>query len=69
VTGGGTGLGLVTATTLARNGCTVYITGRRGDVLEKAVESIQLKNGKGKVIAIQADVSTKGGINSWSDSV
>lgn len=69
VTGGGTGLGLVTATTLARNGCTVYITGRRGDVLEKAAKSIQPKNGKGKVVAIQADVSTKEGINSGSDLV
>ncbi|GAA6033057.1 hypothetical protein JCM8097_000122 [Rhodosporidiobolus ruineniae] len=38
VTGGGTGLGLSQAKALAANGAKVYITGRRKEVLEKAVE-------------------------------
>ncbi|RSH82849.1 hypothetical protein EHS25_005839 [Saitozyma podzolica] len=65
VTGGGTGLGLVTATTLAENGCKVYITGRRLEPLQEAVEAYKVrKNGythKGEIIAVQADVSTKEG--------
>jgi NAD(P)-dependent dehydrogenase (short-subunit alcohol dehydrogenase family) len=70
VTGGGTGLGLVTATTLAENGCKVYITGRRLEPLQEAVEAYKVrKNGythKGEIIAVQADVSTKEGITSES---
>jgi NADP-dependent 3-hydroxy acid dehydrogenase YdfG len=31
-----TGIGLMMATALENNGATVYIVGRRGDVLEKA---------------------------------
>ncbi|KAI1103714.1 NAD(P)-binding protein [Jackrogersella minutella] len=34
VTGGGTGVGLMMAQTMAANGAKVYITGRRADVLE-----------------------------------
>lgn len=77
MTGGGTGLGLLTATALAQNGCRVYITGRRGDVLDEAVKKIKAScdaipgkeadGGKAKeavVVAIQADVSDKPGIES-----
>lgn len=43
------------ATTFAVNGAKVYITGRRGDVLEKTAEEVnkQVKEGggKGEVIA------------------
>ncbi|RXK37482.1 hypothetical protein M231_05203 [Tremella mesenterica] len=58
VTGGGTGLGKGFVT----NGATVYITGRREDVLKKSAEEINADAGfGGKAIAIQGDVSTKEG--------
>jgi NAD(P)-dependent dehydrogenase (short-subunit alcohol dehydrogenase family) len=61
VTGGGTGLGLVTATALAENGCRVYITGRR---LEPITEAAKFKprKGNGCIVAVQADLSNKDGI-------
>ncbi|KAJ9112900.1 hypothetical protein QFC19_000455 [Naganishia cerealis] len=63
VTGGGTGIGRMIATTFAVNGSTVYITGRRKDVLDATAEEInaQVKeqSGTGKVISIQGDVSSK----------
>lgn len=58
MTGGGTGLGLVTAQTLAQNGCKVYVTGRRAEVLDKAAE-FKPSRGDGKIIAIQADLNSK----------
>ncbi|GHJ86738.1 hypothetical protein NliqN6_3140 [Naganishia liquefaciens] len=64
VTGGGSGLGLVTAAALAQNGCKVYITGRRGDVLEQAAkDATPGPETGGEVIPIQADVSDKEGID------
>ncbi|KAJ9127486.1 hypothetical protein QFC24_000895 [Naganishia onofrii] len=64
VTGGGSGLGLVTAAALAQNGCKVYITGRRADVLEQAAkDATPDASTGGEVIAIQADVSDKPGID------
>ena len=62
MTGGGTGLGLVTATALSENGCKVYITGRRLEPIQAAAR--EEKDGKGAIIPIQADVSTKEGIAS-----
>lgn len=64
VTGGGTGLGLVAAATLAENGARVYISGRRGDVLKEAVEHGKPSSGKGEIIPVEADCSTKEGIQS-----
>lgn len=60
--GGGTGLGLVTTTALSENGCKVYITGRRLEPIQAAARDE--KDGKGAIIPIQADVSTKEGITS-----
>jgi NAD(P)-dependent dehydrogenase (short-subunit alcohol dehydrogenase family) len=41
ITGGGTGIGLSIARTLAEQGCNVAITGRRLNVLEEAAESFR----------------------------
>ncbi|KAK6904268.1 hypothetical protein L486_03851 [Kwoniella mangroviensis CBS 10435] len=71
VTGGGTGLGLVTATALAENGAKVYITGRRAEPLLAAVEGYEKlgNKGKGSIVAIQADVSTKEGIKKFAGQI
>ena len=63
VTGGGTGLGLMTATALASNGAKVYITGRRADKLKSA--ETQHSSG-GSIIALPMDVTDK---QSIKDSV
>jgi NAD(P)-dependent dehydrogenase (short-subunit alcohol dehydrogenase family) len=52
VTGGSTGIGLATAARFAKEGATVFITGRRKEELDKAVKEI----GPGAV-AVQGDVS------------
>jgi NAD(P)-dependent dehydrogenase (short-subunit alcohol dehydrogenase family) len=52
VTGGSEGIGLAAAKKLASNGAKVFITGRRRDVLDKAVAEIG-----NDVEAVQADVS------------
>jgi NAD(P)-dependent dehydrogenase (short-subunit alcohol dehydrogenase family) len=55
VTGGGTGIGLQFAETLARHGASVVICGRRPDPLEQAVESIASMGGT--ISAVAADVT------------
>ncbi|KIJ25554.1 hypothetical protein M422DRAFT_62235 [Sphaerobolus stellatus SS14] len=61
VTGGGTGLGLMTASALLANGAArVYITGRREDVLQQAVKSHGHGPGiNGELIPIVSDVTQK----------
>ncbi|MEU5569972.1 SDR family NAD(P)-dependent oxidoreductase [Streptomyces coeruleorubidus] len=53
VTGGGTGIGLATAVRLAAEGAHVFITGRRKDVLDAAVEKI----GPAGATAVVGDIS------------
>ncbi|MGZ0199128.1 SDR family oxidoreductase [Streptomyces sp. RM1] len=52
VTGGSTGIGLATAARLASEGAHVFITGRRKDALDRAVESIG-----GSVTAVPGDIA------------
>ncbi|ORY76567.1 hypothetical protein BCR35DRAFT_267398, partial [Leucosporidium creatinivorum] len=62
VTGGGTGLGLAMSTALAVQGAKVYITGRRKEVLDKAVSDFQTSGGSesgGLLIALQMDVTNR----------
>lgn len=61
VTGGGTGIGLMIAQTLAVNGATVYITGRRQEALD-TVSSHYSATGHdkaGKIIGIQCDITDR----------
>ncbi|KAI0409192.1 NAD(P)-binding protein [Xylaria palmicola] len=66
VTGGGTGVGLMMAQTLAANGARVYITGRRADVLETSarVHGAREKLGEngGEIFPLVMDVTDKGSI-------
>ncbi|KAK1227331.1 hypothetical protein PQX77_009653 [Marasmius sp. AFHP31] len=56
VTGGGTGIGLIMAAALENNGATVYIVGRRLDVLERAAQE---KSRFNKIIPLQGDVTNR----------
>jgi len=56
ITGGGTGLGLMMAKALESNGATVYILGRRLEVIQEAASE---NNKRGKLIAIQCDTTSK----------
>ncbi|KAI1464898.1 NAD(P)-binding protein [Daldinia caldariorum] len=66
VTGGGTGVGLMTAQTLAANGAKVYITGRRFDVLETSarVHGSPERLGPlgGSIVPIEMDITSKDSI-------
>jgi len=64
VTGGGSGLGLAIATAIAGAGARVVITGRRKDVLDRAVEQI----GSG-ALALPADITQRERINALIDDV
>lgn len=62
VTGGGTGLGLITAKALAANGVKVYVTGRRAEKLKDA--ELQDSASGGAIIGVQMDITDKDSIKS-----
>ncbi|KDR82438.1 hypothetical protein GALMADRAFT_57695 [Galerina marginata CBS 339.88] len=56
ITGGGTGIGLMMAKALENNGATVYIVGRRMDVLQVAARE---NNNFDKIIPIEGDITNR----------
>lgn len=66
VTGGGTGIGLMIATALENNGATVYIIGRRLEVIEKAAKE---NNRFGKLIPLQGDVTCRQSLTKLVETV
>ncbi|THU83988.1 short-chain dehydrogenase [Dendrothele bispora CBS 962.96] len=64
VTGGGTGIGLMIANQLSKNGAKVYITGRRLEVLQKVAS-----DHNNKLIPLQMNVVDKDSIRSAAQIV
>lgn len=64
ITGGNSGIGLASAQAFAREGASVFVSGRRQDTLDEAVQLIS-----GDVTAIQADVSKLTDIDRLYDAV
>ncbi|WP_093804371.1 SDR family NAD(P)-dependent oxidoreductase [Streptomyces sp. Wb2n-11] len=64
VTGGSTGIGLATAARLASEGAHVFITGRREDMLDRAVESIG-----SALTAVPGDISEPTDLDRLYDAV
>ncbi|BDD58354.1 hypothetical protein MPDQ_005261 [Monascus purpureus] len=62
ISGGGSGIGLMAAQTLAANGAKVYITGRTSEKLDRAVELYS--EAPGQIVPIAADVTSKDSIKS-----
>ena len=63
VTGSSRGLGLASASALALEGCRVTVCARGADRLAEAAAAIRDRCGDaGRVLAVQADVSTPGGV-------
>ncbi|KAG9251280.1 uncharacterized protein F5Z01DRAFT_728794 [Emericellopsis atlantica] len=71
VTGGGTGIGLLMTKALVANGATVYILGRRLEVLEQAARSIQEEVGPnhGVVRPLVCDVTSKPSLKEAAEAV
>ncbi len=64
ITGGTSGIGLATAKAFVNEGATVFITGRRQEVLDAAVESIG-----GNVTGIRGDTSSLADLDRLYDTV
>ena len=56
VTGGSEGIGRAAAQSLGREGASVVVCARRGDVLQKAADEVAEQTGA-RIIAVQADVT------------
>ncbi|BEJ12977.1 hypothetical protein CspHIS471_0301510 [Cutaneotrichosporon sp. HIS471] len=70
ITGGGTGLGKAIANAYVTNGAKVFISGRRTEVLDAAVQLIKPQAGKGgDIVAVPGDVSTKAGCKKLYDDI
>lgn len=65
VTGGGTGIGLATAVRLAAEGAHVFITGRRKNELDAAVETI----GPDRATAVAGDITDMADLDRLYDAV
>ncbi|EGY22433.1 short chain dehydrogenase/reductase family [Verticillium dahliae VdLs.17] len=63
VTGGGTGIGLLITKALVANGATVYILGRRGDVLRQAAQSIGVEAVKPVICDVTSKASLTSAVN------
>jgi len=63
ITGGGTGIGLMIATTLVANGATVYIVGLNQADLDKIAnvynDASEKLPGKGRIYGVEGDISKK----------
>ncbi|KAJ7037722.1 hypothetical protein C8F04DRAFT_952371 [Mycena alexandri] len=66
ITGGGSGIGRMMTTALARNGAIVYIVGRRLDVLQATTQEINEPN---KIIPLEGDVTDRDSLLSLVDEV
>ncbi|KAJ7904794.1 hypothetical protein B0H13DRAFT_2334567 [Mycena leptocephala] len=66
ITGGGSGIGRMMAAALENNGATVYIVGRRLDVIQTAAKEISKH---GKIIPLEGDVTDRDSLLSLVDEV
>ncbi|KAJ7505747.1 hypothetical protein B0H11DRAFT_1975971 [Mycena galericulata] len=66
ITGGGSGIGSMMAAALENNGATVYIIGRRLDVLQKTAREISKHD---KIIPLEGDVTDRKSLLSLVDTV
>ena len=69
VTGGGSGIGLMMAQTLATNGARVYITGRTKEKLDRAVQAHASSLPPNSLVPIVSDVTDKQSIRKLYDEI